>query len=68
MRTNPRRTVMLKRQEEEEQSEVGGKLGNTCFTLFKGGKGLKRKNKKTQGCHLHDFPHRKLKDNFGQEY
>lgn len=44
MKTNPR-TVMLKRQEGTEQSEVGGKLGNSCFTQFKGEKGLKRKNK-----------------------
>lgn len=44
MKTDPS-TVMLKRHEGKEQSEVGGKLGNSCFTQFKGEKGLKRKNK-----------------------
>lgn len=42
MKTDLRRTVMLKRQDGKEQSEVG-KLGENNFIEFKGEKGLKKK-------------------------
>ena len=40
---NFRRTVMLTRQEGEEPSEVGRKLGESSFTELKREKGLKKK-------------------------
>lgn len=53
MKTDLRRTIMLKRQDGKEQSEVG-KLGENSFIEFRREKGFKKKIGIFFG-----FPHRK---------